>query len=76
MIVVMPQVGMTMVEGTIESWKKADGDHVEKDEPIVEFSTEKLTNEINAPESGTLKIIAQEGEIVECGNPIAEIVTE
>lgn len=73
MTVLMPQVGMTMVEGTIENWKKADGDRVEKGEVIMEFSTEKLTNELTAPESGTLKILVNEGEIAACGDPIAEI---
>ena len=73
MKVLMPQIGMTMVEGTIESWKKQDGDHVEKGEIIMEFSTEKLTNELAAPESGTLKILVREGEIAACGEPIAEI---
>lgn len=73
MTVLMPQVGMTMVEGTIENWKKADGDRVEKGEVIMEFSTEKLTNELTAPESGTLKILVGEGEIAACGDPIAEI---
>lgn len=73
MIINMPQVGMTMVEGTIEMWKAADGEHVEKGDALMEFSTEKLTNEMTAPTSGTLKIIAQEGEIVPCGEPIAEI---
>lgn len=73
MIIKMPQVGMTMVEGVIETWKKEDGSQVEKGEVIMEFSTEKLTNELTAPESGTLKILANEGDIVECGEPVAEI---
>lgn len=73
MTIVMPQIGMTMVEGTIEEWKKKDGDHVEKGEIIMEFSTEKLTNELAAPESGTLKVLVPEGEIAACGDPIAEI---
>ncbi|GHV54621.1 hypothetical protein FACS1894206_07810 [Deltaproteobacteria bacterium] len=73
MKVLMPQIGMTMVEGTIESWKKKDGDHVEKGEVIMEFSTEKLTNELSAPEAGILKILVQEGEIAACGEPVAEI---
>lgn len=73
MTIVMPQIGMTMVEGTIEYWKKKDGERVEKGEPLMEFSTEKLTNEMAAPESGVLKILVQEGEIATCGDPIAEI---
>lgn len=73
MKVLMPQIGMTMVEGTIESWKKQTGDTVEKGEIIMEFSTEKLTNELAAPETGILTILAKEGEVVVCGEPIAEI---
>lgn len=69
----MPQIGMTMVEGTIETWLKNDGDHVEKDEDIMEFFTEKMSNTVKAPASGTLKTIAKEGEIIPCGEPIAEI---
>lgn len=74
MNVLMPQIGMTMVEGTIEKWLKNDGDHVEKGEVILEFTTEKLTNELEAPGSGIIKILAQEGEIIACGEVIAEIV--
>lgn len=73
MTIVMPQIGMTMVEGTIESWKKKDGDKVEKGEVIMEFSTEKLTNELASPATGILKILVPEGEIAACGDPIAEI---
>ena len=73
MTITMPQIGMTMVEGTIENWKKQSGDQVEKGEVIMEFSTEKLINELTAPESGILKILVDEGEIAECGAPIAEI---
>ena len=73
MKVLMPQIGMTMVEGNIERWIKGEGEQVEKGEIILEISTEKMANEIEAPESGTLHIIAQEGEVVPCGEPIAEI---
>ena len=64
---------MTMTEGTIENWLKNDGDAVTKGEEIVEISTEKLTNTIEAPCDGTLTIIAQEGDDVPCGEPVAEI---
>ena len=73
MTVLMPQVGMTMLEGTIEPWKKQTGDFVEKGEMILEFSTEKLTNELAAPESGILKILVKEGKIAACGVSVAEI---
>ena len=73
MKVFMPQIGMTMVEGTIEKWIRTDGEKVEKGEIILEISTEKMTNEIEAPASGVLHIIAQEGDVVACGEPIAEV---
>lgn len=73
MTVIMPQIGMTMQEGTINQWFKNDGDHIEKGEKMVEIGTEKLTNEIEAPVSGTFKAIAKVGDSIPCGDPIAEI---
>lgn len=76
MTVVMPQIGMTMTEGTIEKWLVQDGDTVKKGDPMMEISTEKLENTIEVPADGVIKIIAPEGESVECGEPIAEIVQQ
>ena len=73
MTVVMPQIGMSMLAGTISTWCKNEGDTVEKDEVICEFETEKFTKELEAPAAGVLHIIAQEGDEVECGEPVAEI---
>lgn len=73
MTVVMPQIGMTMTEGTINKWFAKDGDHVEKGAPLLEISTEKLTNEIEAPASGIFKALVAEGQDAGCGEPIAEI---
>ena len=59
----MPQLGLTMEEGTVTTWLKHEGDKVEVGDPIVEITTDKLTNEVNAEAAGTLlKIVAQEGE--------------
>ncbi|SBW04324.1 hypothetical protein KL86DPRO_20296 [uncultured delta proteobacterium] len=74
MQIVMPQIGMTMTEGTIVEWKKKDGDPVEKGEILYVIQTEKLENEIEAIATGTLKIIVPEGESAECGVVIGEIV--
>lgn len=52
--IVMPKLGMTMTEGTIEEWNKKVGDSVEKGEPILTISSEKLTQEVEAPSSGVL----------------------
>lgn len=73
MKVVMPQIGMTMVAGVIEAWHVSSGDTVKKGDIIVEISTEKLMNNIEAPASGTITLMADEGETVECGKQIAEI---
>lgn len=70
----MPQIGMTMTEGIIGTWLKNDGDVVKEGEEILEITTEKLTNTLEAPASGILKIIAQEGESVPCGEVVAEIL--
>jgi pyruvate dehydrogenase E2 component (dihydrolipoamide acetyltransferase) len=61
----MPQLGLTMEEGTVTTWLKHEGDKVEVGEPIVEITTDKLTNEVNSEAAGVLlKIVAQEGEDV------------
>ena len=61
--VVMPKLGLTMTEGTIENWLKAEGDAVKEGEPLFEVETDKLTNTIEATASGTLlKILAKEGD--------------
>ena len=73
MKIVMPQLGMTMQEGIISKWLKADGAMIIKGEPMLSIETEKLTNQIDAPSSGKLKILAKEGDIVPCGEEIAEI---
>ncbi|MCI2062707.1 MAG: biotin/lipoyl-binding protein [Eubacteriaceae bacterium] len=76
MIVIMPQVGMTMVEGTINEWKVQEGDKVRKGDIIMEYSTEKLTNEIEAPVSGTIHLLAEEEDDVPCGGAVAEITED
>lgn len=72
--ILMPSFGMSMTEGTISEWLKNDGDMVKEGEPIVEIATEKVTNEMEAPATGILRIIAQEDEVVESGGEIGEIV--
>ena len=58
----MPQLGLTMEEGTVERWLKAEGDPVKAGEPIAEITTDKLTNEIEAENDGVLlKIVVPEG---------------
>ena len=73
----MPKMGESITEGTILKWLKKEGDRVERDEVILEISTDKVDSEIPSPASGVLKkILAPEGETVQVGSVIAEIETE
>lgn len=72
--VLMPQMGESIAEGTIVRWMKKVGDTVEKDEPILEISTDKVDAEIPSPAAGVLlEILGQEGETVEVGAVIGRI---
>lgn len=74
---VMPKMGESITEGTILQWLKKEGDRVERDEVILEISTDKVDSEIPSPAAGVLaKILVPEGETVEVGKKIAEIETE
>ncbi len=72
--VVMPQMGESIVEGTITKWMKQVGDSVERDEALFEISTDKVDSEVPSPEAGVLeKIFVQEGETVEINTLVARI---
>ena len=59
----MPQLGLTMEEGTVSKWVKQEGDAVKVGDVLLEITTDKLTSEVTAEAEGTLiKIVAQEGE--------------
>lgn len=63
--VIMPQMGESIVEGTLTKWLKKPGDRVERDEPLFEISTDKVDTEIPAPVAGVLaEILVQEGTTV------------
>ncbi|MGH2935326.1 MAG: biotin/lipoyl-containing protein, partial [Gaiellaceae bacterium] len=51
--VVMPQMGVSVSEGTITKWLKREGEQVEADEPLLEISTDKVDTEVPSPVSGT-----------------------
>jgi len=73
----MPQMGESIAEGTVSKWLKSVGDAVERDEPILEISTDKVDAEIPAPQSGVLvEVAVEEGETVEVGTIVAYIDTE
>jgi pyruvate dehydrogenase E2 component (dihydrolipoamide acetyltransferase) len=72
--VTMPQLGETVVEGTIVKWLKGEGDSIERDEPLFEISTDKVDTEVPSPVAGVLKEIKiQEGETVEVGTELAVV---
>src|SRR5258708_3387642 len=72
--VIMPQMGESIVEGTITKWLKKPGDRVEKDEPLFEISTDKVDAEIPSPAAGVLsEIRVPEGETVTINTIVAVI---
>src|SRR3954468_6448962 len=72
--VVMPQMGVSVSEGTITRWLKQEGEHVESDEPLLEISTDKVDTEVPSPATGTVtQILVQEGETVDVGTKLAQI---
>jgi 2-oxoglutarate dehydrogenase E2 component (dihydrolipoamide succinyltransferase) len=72
----MPKMGISVSEGTILEWRKRPGDWIEADETIADVTTDKVDVEIPAPANGRLaRIIAETGETVPVGEPIAEIDT-
>ena len=73
--VIMPKLGLTMTEGKIVEWKKQEGEKVEKGEILYVLETEKVTFEVEAPESGILgKILAQVEDVVPVGGTVAYIL--
>ena len=65
----MPQLGLTMEKGTILQWLKAEGDKVEKGQPVVLIQTEKVEYEVEAPGAGMLlKVVAKEGAELPVGS--------
>ena len=70
----MPQLGLTMEEGTVSKWVKHEGDEVKVGDVVVEITTDKLTNEVTSEAEGTmLKIVAQEGDDVPVKGTLAWI---
>src|SRR5215475_11684057 len=72
--VVMPQMGESIVEGTLTKWLKKPGDHVERDEPLFEISTDKVDTEIPAPAAGVLsQVLVEEGKTVAISTVVGKI---
>src|SRR6266481_1947337 len=76
-VVVMPQMGESIFEGTITKWLKKPGDKVQRDEPLFEISTDKVDAEIPAPASGVLREIkVTEGTTVGVNTVVGTIATD
>jgi 2-oxoglutarate dehydrogenase dihydrolipoamide succinyltransferase (E2 component) len=75
--VVMPQMGVSVSEGTITKWLKQEGETIAADEPLLEISTDKVDTEVPSPGEGIVaKILVPEGETVEVGTKLAVIAPE
>ena len=75
--VVMPQMGVSVSEGTIVEWRKQPGDWVSYEEPIVDISTDKIDTEVPSPAAGRVaEIVVEVGTTVEVGAVLARIATD
>src|SRR5437588_1844346 len=73
----MPQLGETVVEGTITKWLKKEGETVDRDEPLFEISTDKVDTEVPSPVAGkVVQIKVPEGETVQVGTELVLIETD
>ncbi|MEO0553960.1 MAG: dihydrolipoamide acetyltransferase family protein [Bacteroidota bacterium] len=73
----MPKMGESIMEATVLTWLKSEGDTIEQDESILEVATDKVDTEVPSTHAGVLKeILAKDGDVVEVGKPIAIIATE
>jgi pyruvate/2-oxoglutarate dehydrogenase complex dihydrolipoamide acyltransferase (E2) component len=72
--VTLPQLSLAMTEGKIARWLVADGDLVSIGQPIVEIETDKATLEVEAPATGTIHLLANEGRALPVQGMLAEIV--
>lgn len=71
--ILLPKIGFSMNEGTLGEWLVADGARVTAGEPLYSLESEKSVQEIEAPASGILKIIARAGEVYTVGTVLGEI---
>jgi pyruvate/2-oxoglutarate dehydrogenase complex dihydrolipoamide acyltransferase (E2) component len=71
--VLLPKIGFSMEEGVLTRWLAADGAQVKEGEPLYELESEKSVQEVEAPASGVLRVVAQPGETYPVGTVLAEI---
>ena len=71
--ILLPKIGFSMNEGQIAEWLVADGSDVKEGDPLFSLEADKSTNEVEAPASGKLRIVAQTGETYEVGTVLGYI---
>lgn len=71
--VLLPKIGFSMTEGTLAEWLVEDGGQAVEGQPLYSLESDKSTQEVESPVSGTLKIVAQVGETYEVGTLLATI---
>jgi pyruvate/2-oxoglutarate dehydrogenase complex dihydrolipoamide acyltransferase (E2) component len=71
--ILLPKLGFSMTEGQVAEWLAKDGDTVIEGQPLYSLEADKSTNEVEAPASGTLKIVAEVGETYEIGTVLGYI---
>jgi pyruvate/2-oxoglutarate dehydrogenase complex dihydrolipoamide acyltransferase (E2) component len=71
--ILLPQLGFSMTEGVLAEWLKADGAQVKEGEPLFSLESDKSTNEVESPATGTLKIVATPGETYQVGAVLGTI---
>ena len=71
--ILLPKLGFSMTEGQVAEWLAKDGDTVTEGQPLYSLEADKSTNEVEAPASGTLKIVVQPGETQEVGTVLGYI---
>ena len=72
----LPNMGLTTTEGTLDKWLAKDGAIVKKGDSVVEVTTDKVTTTIESPKDGILQILKDEGEVIQVGEPIGEVIDE
>lgn len=71
--ILLPKIGFSMNEGTLAEWLVADGAQAVEGQPLFALESDKSTNEVDSPATGTLKILAEPGEVYEVGHVLGII---
>ena len=72
-VILLPKIGFSMNEGQVAEWLAKDGEDIKEGQPLYSLEADKSTNEVEAPASGKLRIVAQVGETYEVGTVLGYI---